>query len=66
MIKKKCLRDSKSETGYLLSYSQHGLMKLQRERLPSVNTFKYIGSVVDGSVGCGKEFDARITHAWKR
>ena len=41
-------------------------MKLKGEPLPSVNSFKYLGSVVDGSGGCGKYVDGRIKVAWSR
>ena len=35
-------------------------MKLEGEPLPSVNNFKYLSSVIDGSGGCGKDVDGRI------
>ena len=41
-------------------------MKLEGEPLPSVNSFKYLGSVIDGSRGCGKDVDGRIKVAWSR
>ena len=33
---------------------------------PSVNSFKYLGSVIDVSGGCGKDVDGRIKVAWSR
>ena len=43
-------------------------MKLEGEPLPSVNSFKYLDSVIliDGSGGCGKDVDVRIKVAWSR
>ena len=41
-------------------------MKLEGEPLTSVNSFKYLGSVIDGSGGCGKDVDGRIKVAWSR
>ena len=41
-------------------------MKLEGEPLPSVNSFKYLGSVIYGSGGCGKDVDGRIKVAWSR
>ena len=41
-------------------------MKLEGEPLPSVNSFKYLGSVIDGSGGCGKDVDGRIKVAWSK
>ena len=35
-------------------------MKLEGEPLSSVNSFKYLGSVIDGGGGCGKDVDGRI------
>ena len=34
--------------------------------MPSVNSFKYLGSVIDGSGWCGKDVDGRIKVAWSR
>ena len=42
------------------------VVKLEGEPLPSVNSFKYIGSVIDGSGGCGKDVDGRIKVAWSK
>ena len=39
-------------------------MKLEGEPLPSVNSFKYLGSVIYGSGGCGKDVDGRIKVTW--
>ena len=41
-------------------------MKLEGEPLTSVNSFKYLGSVIDGSGGCGMDVDGRIKVAWSR
>ena len=41
-------------------------MKLEREPLPSVNSFRYLGSVIDGRGGRGKDVDGRITVAWSK
>ena len=41
-------------------------MKLEGEPLPSVNSFKYLGSVIDGSGGCGKDVCGRIKVAWSK
>ena len=41
-------------------------MKLEGEPLPSVNSFKYLGSVIYGSGGCGKDVDGRMKVAWAR
>ena len=45
---------------------QQGVVKLEGEPLPSVSSFKYLGSVIDGSGGCGKDVDGRIKVAWSR
>ena len=54
IIENKGLRISRSKTEYLVPSHQQGVVKLEGEPLPSVNSFKYLGSVIDGSVGCGK------------
>ena len=41
-------------------------MKLEGESLPSVNSFKYLGSVIDGSGGCVKDVDGRIKELFKK
>ena len=42
-------------------------MKLEGEPLPSVNSVKYLGSVIDVSCGgCAKDVDGRIKVAWSR
>ena len=41
-------------------------MKLEGKPLPSVNSFKYLGSVIYGSGECGKDVDGRIKVAWSR
>ena len=41
-------------------------MKLEGEPLPSVNSFKYLGSVIEGRGGCGKDVDGRIKVDWSR
>ena len=41
-------------------------MKLEGEPLPSVNSFKYLRSVIYWSGGCGKDVDGRIKVAWSR
>ena len=41
-------------------------MKFEGEPLSSVNSFKYLGSVIDGSGGRGKDVDGRIKAAWSR
>ena len=57
VIENKELRISRSKTEYLLPSHQQGVVKLGGEPLPSVNSFKYLGSVIDGSGGCGKDVD---------
>ena len=65
VIENKGLIISRSKTVYLVpSHQQAG--KLKGEPLPSVNSFKYLGSVIDGSGGCGKHVDGRIKVAWSR
>ena len=66
VIENKGLRISRSKTEYLVPSHQQGVLKLEGEPLPSVNTFKYLGSVIDGSGGCGKDVDGRIKVAWSR
>ena len=39
---------------------------MEGEQLPSVNSFKYLSSVIGGSGGCGKDVDGRIKVAWSR
>ena len=60
------LRISRSKTEYLVPSHQRGVVKLEGEPLPSVNSFKYLGSVIAGSGGCGKDVDGRIKVAWSR
>ena len=60
VIENKGLRISRSKTEYLVPSHQQGVVKLEGEPLPSVNSFKYLGSVIDGSGGCGKDVDGRI------
>ena len=66
VIENKELRISRSKTEYLVPFHQQGVVKLEGEPLPSVNSFKYLGSVIDGSGGCGKDVDGRIKVAWSR
>ena len=50
-------------------YREQGVesvVKLKSEPLPSVNSFNYLGSVIYGSGGCGKDVDGRIKVAWSR
>ena len=62
VIENKGLRISRSKTEYLIPSHQQGVVKLEGEPLPSVNSFKYLGSVI----GCGKDVDGRIKVAWSR
>ena len=66
VIEDKGLRISRSKTEYLVPSHQQGVVKLEGEPLPSVNSFKYLGSVIDGSGGCGKDVDGRIKVAWSK
>ena len=66
IIENKGLRISRSKTEYLVPSHQQGVVKLEGEPLPSVNSFKYLGSVIDGSGGCGNDVDGRIKVAWSR
>ena len=66
VIENKGLKISRSKTEYLVPSHQQVVVKLEREPLPSVNSFKYLGSVIDGSGGCGKDVDGRIKVAWSR
>ena len=66
LIENKGLRISRSQTEYLVPSHQQGVVKLEGEPLPSVNSFKYLGSVTDGSGGCGNDVDGRIKVAWSR
>ena len=66
IIENKGLRISRSKTEYLVPSHQQGVVKLEGEHLPSVNSFKYLGSVIDGSGGCGNDVDGRIKVAWSR
>ena len=66
VIENKGLRISRSKTKYLVPSHQQGVVKLEGEPLPSVNSFKYLGSVIYGSGGCGKDVDGRIKVAWSR
>ena len=51
---------------YRVPSHQQGVVELEGEPLPSVHTFKYLGSVIYGSGGCGKDVDGRIKVAWSR
>ena len=54
VIENKGLKISRSKTEYLVPSHQQGVIpvvKLEGESLPSVNSFKYLGSVIDGSGG---------------
>ena len=64
VIENKGLRISRSKTEYLVPSHQQGVVKSEGEPLPSVNSFKYLGSVIDVSVLCGKDVDGRIKVAW--
>ena len=57
---------SRSETEYLVPSHQQGVVRLEGEPLPSVNSFKHLGSVIDGSGGCGNDVDGGIKVAWSR
>ena len=63
IIDNKGLRISRSKTEYLVPTHQPGVVPLEGEPLPSVNSFKYLGSIKDGS---GKYADGRINIAWSR
>ena len=60
------MRISRSKTKYLVPSHQQGAVKLEGEPLPSVNSFKYLGPVIDGSGGCGNDIDGRIKLAWSQ
>ena len=64
VLENKVVRISRSRTEYLVPSHQQGVVKLEGEPLPWVNSFKYLGSVIDGSGGCGKDADGRIKVAW--
>ena len=49
VIENKGLRITRSKTEYMVLSHQQGVVKLEGEPLPSVNSFKYLGSVIDGS-----------------
>ena len=67
VIDNKELRIGRSKTEYLVLSYQQGVVKLEGEPLPSVNSFnKYLASVINGSGGCGKDVDGRIKVAWSR
>ena len=66
VIDNKGLRISRSKTEYLVPSYQRGVVKLEGEPLPSPNSFKYLGSVIDGSAGCGKDVDGRIKVTWSK
>ena len=66
IIENKGLIISRSKTEYLVPSHQQGVVKFEGEPLPSVNSFKYLGSVIDDSGGCGKDVDVRIKVAWSR
>ena len=66
VIENKGLRISRSKTEYLVPSHQQGVVKLEVEPLPPVNSFEYLGSVIYGSGGCGKDVDGRIKVAWSR
>ena len=54
IIENKVLIITRSKTEHLVPSHQQGVVKLEGEPLPSVNSCKYIGSVIDGSGGCGE------------
>ena len=60
------LRVSRSKTEYSIPTHQQVVVKLEGEPLQSVNSLKYLGSVIYGSGGCGKDVDGRIKVAWSR
>ena len=68
IIENNGLRISRSKTEYLVPSHQQGVVKLKGVPLPSVglNSFKYLGSVIDGSGGCVKDVDGGIKLAWSR
>ena len=66
IVENKGLRISRSKTEYLVPSHQQIVVKLEGEPMPSVNSFKYLGSVIDGSGGCRKDVDGRIKLAWSR
>ena len=66
IIENKGLTISRAKTEYLVPSHQKGVVKLEGEPMPSVNRFKYLGSVIDGSGGSGKDVDGRINVAWSR
>ena len=64
VIENNGLKIRRSKTEYLVPSHQQGVVKLEGEPLPSIN--KYLGSVIDGSGGRGKDDDERIKVAWSR
>ena len=66
VIENKGIIISRSETDYLVSSHQQDVVRLEGEPLLSVNSFKYLGSVIDGSGGCGNDVDGGIKVAWSR
>ena len=51
VIENKGLIISRSKTEYLVPSHQQAVVKSEGEPLPSVNSFKYLGSMVYGSKG---------------
>ena len=69
IIENKGLRICRLKTEYLVPSHQQGVVtvvKLEGEPLPSIYSFKYLGSVIDGSGGCRKDVDGRIKVAWSK
>ena len=65
VIENKGLRISRSKTEYLVPSHQQGVVKLEGEQLPSVNS-TLVQYLIDGSGGCGKDVDGWIKVAWSR
>ena len=66
VIENKGLKISRPKTEFLVPSHQQGVVELEGEPLPSVNRFKYLGSELDGSGGCGNDVDVRLIVAWSR
>ena len=47
-------------------FSSKGCSEVRRRTTAIANSFKYLGSVIDWSGGCGKDVDGLIKVAWSR
>ena len=66
------LKGSRAKTEHLRTTGNTDLVRMKRYtetgivNLPTVQSFKYIGSTIDRRGGASKDVDNRVTKAWSK